>query len=514
MQYKVVDNVKIILKNAMFYITSFLLLYKTWYMYKPTVFLGDDLSVLFSYKDGLFATGFINVISGIEHAYDKYRPLFVLMLSIELSIFQNNLNNYFLFNIAICSLSILIVLNLVRKIAPNLPKDVVFLILILLSTSRFLAYHITQVLGTLEHLSQLLALLSLNVLYTTKHIHHNAVKIPLSNIVWSLVFASLSVLVHERYVTIFIGLCVIFYNNISDSHYKKPLVVLSFSICIITLFGRSWITGIPTFVGTGGQLISIKFSDIFHNSSQGFISILGLNWGPEHLIGANFLQIGYFANIHMFFIICMLVNLYFHRIKMWTDKSFLCVVEASLVGFVLSIPPILTIRMEQRWEYFPFIMLILAISVASSIISKTMTWWIVRGYFVSYLIINMMYLSNFSNLYMVYASNVAVKFHDLIISNPRMFSRYIYFISGTEHCGWTFQEQNFALLYINQPIKPQCINPQEISPEIEESAQFIIMDYNGKFIIVDKYTIITNKPYIVPVQPGNIYKINTANYAK
>jgi hypothetical protein len=40
------------------------------------------------------------------------------------------------------------------------------------------------------------------------------------------------------------------------------------------------------------------------------------------------------------------------------------------------------------------------------------------------------------------------------------------------------------------------------------------MDYNGKFIIVDKYMIIKNKPYIVPVQPGNIYKINTANYAK
>lgn len=498
----------------MFYVTSCMLLYKTWYMYKPTVFLGDDLSLLFLYNKGLFATGFINVVSGIEHAYDKYRPLFVLMLSIEFSIFQNTLNHYFIFNIAISSLSIIIFLNLVRKVAPNLPKDVVFLILILLSTSRFLAYHITQVWGTLEHLSQLFALLSINILYTRTRSQQYSIKIPISNILWSLFFAILSVLVHERYVTLFIAFCYIFYNNISDSHYRKFFVFLSFLICVIALFGRSWISGIPTFVGTGGQQISINFSDIFHNSSQGFISILGLNWGPEHLIGANFLQIGYFANIHTFFIICMLVNLYFHRIKMWTDESFSRVVEASLVGFVLSIPPILTFRMEQRWEYFPFIMLILAISVASSIISKTMTWWIVRGYFVSYLIINMMYLSNFSNLYMVYASNVAVKFHDLIVSNPRMFSRYIYFISGTEHCGWTFQEQNFALLYIKQPIKPQCISPQEISPEIEESAQFIIMDYNGKFIIVDKYMIIKNKPYIVPVQPGNIYKINTANYAK
>ena len=514
MKYKVINKWQNIIVYATIYVLSFMFLYKTWYIYRPTVFLGDDLSLLFLYKKGSFATGFINVLSGIEHAYDKYRPLFVLMLSIELSVFQNNINIYFIFNITICSLSILIFLNLIRKIAPNVPKDVLFLILILLSTSRFLAYHITQVWGTLEHLSQLFAILSLNVLYTRKHTQQHSIQSLLSSALWSLLFAFLSVLVHERYLIIFVGFCVIYYIKISDYHYRNFLVFLSFAICIITLFGRSWITGIPTFLGTGGQQISINFSDILANTSQGFLSIVGLNWGPEYLIGANFLQIGHYAKIHIVSIILILLSLYFHRIKIWTHELFPCLVEIMLIGFVLLIPPILTIRMEQRWEYFPFIMLILVISVSSSIISKTLNWWIVRGYFVSSLIINIIYMNSFSNVYMVYASNVALKFHELIAANPGVFSRYIYFISGTEHCAWTFQEENFALLYIEKPVKLKCISPGEISRELEESAQFIIMDYDGKFIILNKDLIIKNSSHIVPAQPGNIFKINRANYSE
>lgn len=496
-----------IIELILFIITSGMV-YTTYDKWKPLFFIGDDLSTLFAYKRGFIASGFINVVSGIEHYGDKYRPIYILLYYIQFNLFHEDIYKYFVCNVILVSLNIWILSKIIRRVVSGLSWDIFLIMLTLFSTSRFLLFHITQVTGIVEISSQFLILLSLYLVVDEKNTLGKSKNISLSNGIWAVILCLGSVLIHERYLVTFIVLCFMFLKRAKRANqHRNILIIISSGSLLISLFGRSWIAGLPTFIGTGGQHLSINLFDILYNSAQAVLSILGINWGPEYLIGASFLQIGYYAYLHILIIIGMIISLFFYRRALIKNGFPSEIFELMFLGVIILIPPILTIRMEQRWEYFPFITFIVSLVIAASMIGKPFFWWLLRAYFVSHLIVNYLYMNHFENIYMMYASNIAAKFHAFIVSDSENSLKNIYLISEKEHCEWTFMNQDFALLYVNHTVNIKCISPREIDNISELSAEFLILDKHKKFVVLKKDVINEYKKYIIPLQPGNVYQI-------
>ena len=311
----------------------------------------DDL-LMWSTRRG---TGFFRYV--FPHEMRKFRPVYWAVTWIYQGIIRNNLDFIVPINILIGAGIAIAIYFFAKGLARS--KTMAFLFAAMFLVSRFSYYDIGQYLGLMEAMAMIFAFALCVCLY--KYINGQANRY----FYYACVFYFLDCFTHERFVVLFPML-------IFAVIVKKGYRIINAPVAIITFILANYIrfAALKSFIpeGTGNSKVSetFKLSSFFASVKTEILYLCGINTGPTHLNGIDFkdaniaikilIIIGIFAFI-MF--ICKSVYSILMRSKKiefdWIKNILL------FLGFIIGsiVSSAVTIRVEMRWLYAPFLFLLL-----------------------------------------------------------------------------------------------------------------------------------------------------------
>ena len=311
----------------------------------------DDL-LMWSTRRG---TGFFRYV--FPHEMRKFRPVYWAVTWIYQGIIKNNLDFIVPINIVIGAGIAIAIYFFAKGLARS--KTMAFLFAAMFLVSRFSYYDIGQYLGLMEAMAMIFAFALCVCLY--KYINGQANRY----FYYACIFYFLDCFTHERFVVLFPML-------IFAVIVKKGYRIINAPVAIITFIVANYIrfAALKSFIpeGTGNSKVSetFKLSSFFASVKTEILYLCGINTGPTHLNGIDFkdaniavkilIIIGIFAFI-MF--ICKSVYSILLRSKKiefdWIKNILL------FLGFIIGsiVSSAVTIRVEMRWLYAPFLFLLL-----------------------------------------------------------------------------------------------------------------------------------------------------------
>ncbi len=372
------------LKNLLFILLVIaipIIIYFYFLQWKTTTMYGDDLYI---YKTHAALNSFSEKIN-IPGLFQKYRPVHGFSLHLLTETFQKNVDGYYFFNIAIQAINTFLfalILNLFLK-SPALS----IICSLPVGLSRFSYFNVTQLYngGALEGLAITFFLVFLFYIMRAIVMDTDAVR-KQGDLVRAMLFANLCMYTHERYIVLlpFILLLILFYPGLKILSRKQKMILTGVAIASICLnvFLKKVIYHMPFFVGTGGTNIEFSTSAPAAFFTNGFLSIIGINKGPEYLAGIKFSGLPVIDKVLMvILLIGFLITFftYFWQIrKPGTLKQSTRAEQFWLLPFLamlfvaLLIPAVVTIRLVQRWLQASYCVFILSFIIAfSHILFKT-----------------------------------------------------------------------------------------------------------------------------------------------
>ncbi len=268
------------------------IIYYYFLKYKTTAIYGDDLSVLnihFQVK-GFIAT------NNAYAAMGKFRPITVFCSNFLIEHLPKNLNAYYIVNISIQTLNTFIFAYILNIFTKSFLISCFFSFTV--GLSRFALFDITQLYigGILEGFAMTFCLLSL--LFVLKAVKNTNEHIDTFNednahryisLIWSILFANLSMYTHERYIVIlpFILMIILFFPGINKLKPTQRVYtgILAFISIPINIAIKKLIYGQPFLVGTGGSNISFSPATTANFFTEAIYTIFQVNKGPDYLVG-------------------------------------------------------------------------------------------------------------------------------------------------------------------------------------------------------------------------------------
>ena len=332
--------------------------------WEPKVFFADDLANLFAFYDGNFSSNFQQAL--LKSYVEKYRPIFQLICLFLFSTFDKQLWLYLAFNLFVQGINGTLFFSIASKLAKN--KCLVpFFLTLAFATSRFALYQITQVTGPVESVALTFFLIMLYAVLRSLSDPNP------SHWQWiSLLAITFAVYTHERYIVVLPWLALIFFLSKSNKKSSAPsryvLILTCLGIVGSNYFIKSSLLHIPFFVGTGGTHMTIDYHMITRHVHEAFFSIFGFNTGPGYLIGTTVSINPYAPGAGLFpWSMATLFSLSFFYVTICSMvfsvipiRNNLCTLLGAIILIcLLFLPPIFTIRVEGRWEYAPFAIVLL-----------------------------------------------------------------------------------------------------------------------------------------------------------
>lgn len=440
--------------------------------FMPHVFFGDDLSYFLAFQDGQCGTIASQLLTTV--CADKYRPLpagFVLLL---FSLFDAAISHYMAINIFLQAISA----TLVFAIAYRLSKEnfiVSIFITLAVATSRFAAYQVTQVIGPVEGLALPIFLAIIYSLIRADEENESILR-------WGWISIFLSFLLihnHERYIVIaaWLALAFVFLPNFRALP-RKNLVALLGACIFLPVFYITYKVAFlhsPFLVGTGGTHLAFDLDRVLSHLYQAILSIVGFNEGPEYLIGVRLKSLPWYPSI---FLAAAFATTVVTLISWGVRKSISSRGQASkffitirwpfllitLAGFLL-VPAISTIRLEQRWLFAPFILMLLLSAWASG--QQIGRNRLVASVFVAILSASSIGLDSiivkyFNQVFFVYSARYADMVKSDIADQYPGQSTPINLLANPDHCNWTLIKGGFFRVYGGQAREVNCINQNDI----------------------------------------------------
>lgn len=319
--------------------------------------MGDDI--------GVFTTvDFGNRALWREFLYqgsNRYRPIFELVLNLYSRAFGKVYKLYFLANVFVNIVLSIAIFFLIKRITRNnylLSIAGVFIYIL----APFSYYSIMQVIGVLESYSLLFLVLMMHELLSfwqgkRKHIFK------------AVLFLTLLIFTHERYV-VAAPWCVIIILCASGTNWKEKIgySVLALLPMFLNIFMKEVVFGSRFMEGTAFEPIEFDVLRIISLFICSLATVLGLNIGPEYLNGFNFflyprrLKLLALAAVGLAFLLfCVYIvtviikekdkNKRIHELK-------LMFITVSGMGALILCSSV-TIRVEMRWLYAPFVVYLL-----------------------------------------------------------------------------------------------------------------------------------------------------------
>ena len=311
----------------------------------------DDL-LMWSTRRG---TGFFRYV--FPHEMRKFRPVYWAVTWIYQGIIRNNLDFIVPINIVIGAGIAIAIYFFAKELARS--KTMAFLFAAMFLVSRFSYYDIGQYLGLMEAMAMIFAFALCVCLY--KYINGQANRY----FYYACIFYFLDCFTHERFVVLFPML-------IFAVIVKKGYRIINAPVAIITFIVANYIrfAALKSFIpeGTGNSKVSetFKLSSFFASVKTEILYLCGINTGPTHLNGIDFKDVNIAVKILIIigiFAFIMFICKSVYSILMRSKKIEFDWIKNILLflGFIIGsiVSSAVTIRVEMRWLYAPFLFLLL-----------------------------------------------------------------------------------------------------------------------------------------------------------
>jgi hypothetical protein len=231
-------------------------------------------------------------------------------------------------------------------------------------------------------------------------------------------------------------------------------------------------------VGTASTHIAIDVPGEIDRLGQSVLSVFAFNHGPAYLVGRDLLAPpyglaiaaagGFVAAFAVLMVLAGLVRPPAADTEGAGPRSLLVPVTLAALAAMILVPPILTIRIEQRWLVEPFALLVLMGAWAAGRLAER-NRWIAAGLFALWttasLGVDAAISRDFSNVFFVSASrSVEGVKHDLLDRLPA--NRKIILLAAPEICGWALQGARFYQVYAPERAPFSCVSKL---PQVDEA---------------------------------------------
>jgi len=435
----------------------------------PNVFYGDDLyNILATLKDRAFVSTWQSALT--SEFYEKYRPVFHLTWFALAHIFHTDLRGFLTFGFFLQLANAVVFFAIAMQLS-NQNRIVSLFLALTFATSRFALYQTTQATGIVEALALLFFLLTTRALLeTAAHPEQKS---------WSwgvVVFYFLCVNCHERYIAIapLLAVTIAVLHDQPNTRRLNRFVVAIVIVAVpaINILVKTAILHSAFLVGTGATHLDIKPDRIFDFCKQAIFSILGFNYGPEYLVGHSIVfdvdapgdAISRVLAAAFVIGTCVAVAFGFVVDGMKRAKQSAYPLFGVALIVLLLVPPVLTIRVEQRWMYAPFAVVLSLLAWGSRFRGRTavvpVSFCLIAC--VSSLVLDSRLAEFFPRTYLVYSSTVArIAKRDLVDAHAAPIGGDLVLQLAPENCGWTFIEGRFFELYEGERRHAYCARDGE-----------------------------------------------------
>lgn len=322
----------------------------------------DDI-LMWSTRRGV---GFIKYVFPDEMR--KFRPVYWIVAWIYQGILNNNLILIVPINILIGAGIAIAVYFFAKRLAKS--KEIAFVLSAMFAVSRFSYYNIGQFLGVMEAMALIFALAMLYFLYGYINGKNDM------NFYYACIVYFINCFTHERFMVLFPML--LFAVIVKDG---RRILNAAISIATFILIIYIRFMALKSFVpeGTGGSKVSetFKISDLIFSLKTEILYILGINTGPEYLCGIRFLDANIIARVIIVISIIALIGFlakFTYSLIMNSEKLNLIWIKNTLLflGFIIGsiVCSAVTIRVEMRWIYAPYLFVLLLIAYIYGIDNK------------------------------------------------------------------------------------------------------------------------------------------------
>ena len=326
--------------------------------------INTGMSIRGLYQDDLFMWSTRRGVGFFKYVFPdqtrKFRPVYWIVAWIYQGILKNNIYLIVPINIIIAAIIAIGVYFFAKEMAKS--RGLAFALSAMFLISRFSYYNIGQFLGVMEAMALVFALLMLYFLYlyikNGKGIYFY----------YACGFYFLNCFTHERFMVL---LPMLIFAAIVGKRRKILNALISISLFVLITLIR--LLALKSFMpeGTGGSKVSETFNiaDFFHSMRIEILYLLGINTGPEHLNGINFHNVN--TALKLVIIIGILAAFAFiikfiYSIAVYSKKIELSWIKNILLftGFIIGsmVSSAVTIRVEMRWVYAPYLFMLLLIS--------------------------------------------------------------------------------------------------------------------------------------------------------
>lgn len=298
----------------------------------------------------------------------KFRPVYWMVAWIYQGILKNNLTIIVPINILIGAGIAIGAYFFAKRLTKS--KEIAFVLSAMFVVSRFSYYNIGQFLGLMEAMALIFALAMLYFLYGYINGKNDL------DFYYACIVYFINCFTHERFIVLFPML-------LFAVAVKEGRRILNAAVSISTFTGIIYIRfmALKSFVpeGTGGSKVSetFKISDFFASLKTEVLYILGINTGPEYLNGIRFYEVNIIVKIIIITGVLALMGFlikFIYSIIMNSEKLSLVWVKNTLLflGFIIGsiVSSAVTIRVEMRWIYAPYLFVLLLMAYIYGIDKK------------------------------------------------------------------------------------------------------------------------------------------------
>jgi hypothetical protein len=442
----------------------------------PKVFYGDDLyNIVATLKDHAFVGTWQSALT--SEFYEKYRPVFHLTWFALAHTFHTDLRGFLAFDFFLQLANAVAFFAIAMRLS-NGNRTVSLVLAFTFATSRFALYQATQATGMVEALALLFFLLAVTVLLKSLT---EPKRDALQWVIVGLYF--LCIHSHERYIAVApwlataMGMAGFRRSGGFVNRFGGAMAILA--IPLLNILIKTTLLHSAFFVGTGATHLDINIARIVDLSEQAVFSVFGFNYGPQHLVGHSIIfgdnepgdalsrAIATFATIAI--AIAVLWSVVVGRKQNVARQSYL--LFAIALAACLLAPPVLTIRVEQRWMYAPFAVL-LAILAWTTRLDGRKAWVPVIASLVtcaSLLVLDTQLAAYFPRIYLSYAATASdIAKRDLVDAHAAPIGADLLLQISPDNCRWTFIEGRFFELYEGKPRNIMCYTDSNELPALRK----------------------------------------------
>ena len=463
----------------------------TWLRFRPWMpqFLSaDDLYNFMLYHGDRFNSPMSPIY--FAETGQKFRFVFSYAVTAETHLFGPHPDRYFMLNVAIHALSGVMLCFLAASLSGSWIAAIILTSLAV--TCRFALYQVAHLTGQVESLSLMFAMVS--ILAAKTSIERNWDE----KWKWVALAASFFALSsHERYVVVMAWLSLFFvFHHRAGSIRRRAL----FALACVALVGSNVLMKIYVYKahvmeGTANTPLAVDVGSIRDLLSQAVLSIFGINHGPQYLVGAEWMDFSTsvrFASVIFAVVVCLLVIAAFTRREQYApDEKVRWPLAFAVLMVLLLLPPVLTIRLEQRWEVASFFMLLL---IAASGIAHVRTMSAHKillpaalgALIVCAVIIEVRVSRSFEDISFVYGDRYATAAkHAIIDSKTSRPGTPIVLISPQSVCGGTLLDGGFFVIYEGAVRPVFCVDSTDAAPRANYPAGSHLFEASPTIEITD-----------------------------